>query len=197
MQFLFIIISSLLAFVSPIVYSRSILKGQAKPHRTTRAVLLIITALTTASLFVQHNQVAIWLAAVSTVQSIIVFVLSIRYGMGGWSKTDLICLFLALTGIVLWKITHDPVVALYCAIAADFTGMIPALIKTYHHPETDVWCFYLLDSFAAIFSMLALTSWSLQEYSYPVYIMIVNCIMVLLVLQTYVKSIVPWMKDRS
>lgn len=183
MKAVFIGISSLLALISPLVYSRAILKGEAKPHRTTRFVLLLITALTTASLFAQQDTVAIWLAGVSTIQSIIIFVLSIKHGMGGWSKIDLLCLIIALSGIVLWKTTSSPTLALYFAIAADFTGMIPALIKTYHFPKTEIWTFYALDVAAALFSLFALSSWTLHEFSYPLYIMIINFAMVLLILR--------------
>ncbi|PJA37116.1 hypothetical protein CO181_04855 [candidate division WWE3 bacterium CG_4_9_14_3_um_filter_43_9] len=183
MPSVFIIISSLLALISPIVYSIAIFKGEAKPHRTTRLVLLLITSLTTASLFAQKNQVAIYLAGVSTIQSIMIFTLSLKRGMGGWSKTDLSCLFIALIGIVLWKVTENPVVALYCAIGADFTGMIPALAKTYKFPKTEVWTFYLLDVFAAFFILLALETWTLQEYSYPIYIMLINLVMVILIVR--------------
>lgn len=177
MSNIFIIISSFLALISPLVYSHAILRGKAKPHRTTHFIFLLITALTTASLFVQGNKVAIWLAGATTFQSIIIFFLSIKYGMGGWSKTDILCLVMALLGIVLWQVTKNPVVALYFAISADFIGIIPTLVKTYHLPETEVWTFYTIDIFAALFSLFALSRWSLEEYSYPVYIMLINVVM--------------------
>jgi len=86
MDKIFIIISSLLALISPVIYAKAILRGDAKPHRTTRIVILLITVLATASLFAQHNTVAIWLAGVSTLQAIVIFALSIKRGMGGWAK---------------------------------------------------------------------------------------------------------------
>ena len=181
-QIIFIIISSILAIISPIIYSIAIIKGKAKPHRTTRFILLIITSLTTASLLAQHNDVAIWLAAVSTFQSVMLFSLSMKKGMGGWSKSDIICLIMAIVGIVLWQITKNPVIALYFAIAADFMGMVPAIIKTYRWPQTEVWSFFILDVFAAIFSMLALKQWAVTDYSYPLYIMLINLFMVVLII---------------
>ncbi|MBI3577257.1 hypothetical protein HY086_04430 [Candidatus Gottesmanbacteria bacterium] len=183
MQNIFIAISSLLALISPLVYSQAILQGKSKPHRTTRLVLLLITALTTASLFAQHDRVAIWLAAVSTLQSILIFFLSLKYGMGGWAKTDLICLAIALLGILLWKTTDNPTLALYAAIAADFTGMVPALLKTYRFPKTEVWSFFLLDTLAGGFSFLALERWTLHEASYPIYILLINLAMVFLIIR--------------
>ena len=183
MKTTFIFVSSLLAFISPLIYAKAILKGQAKPHRTTRFVLLIITSLATASLFAQHDTVAVWLAGVSALQSILLFGLSIKHGMGGWAKTDILCLLIALAGIVIWQTTKDPSLALYASIAADFTGMLPAIIKTYKYPHTEIWSFFLLDVFAAIFSLLAVKTWTVQEFSYPLYIMIINSIMVLLIIR--------------
>lgn len=101
--------------------------------------------------------------------------------MGGWSKGDILCLFIAFIGIFLWQTTKQPVLALYSAILADFTGMIPALLKTYRLPHTETWIFYFLDVFAALFSLFALSVWTLEEFSYPLYIMIINAVMVLLI----------------
>lgn len=176
----FIVISSILALVSPVVYVKAILSGNAKPHRTTRLVLLIITSLATLSLFAQHDTVAIWLAGVSTLQSIVIFALSIKYGMGGFSKMDVLCLLIALFGIILWQTTKNPSLALYASILADFIGMIPALIKTYQLPETEVWTFYALDVMAAFFSLLAVKTYTVQQFSYPLYLMIINLSMVIL-----------------
>jgi len=118
--------------------------------------LLFIAVITTASLFAQHDTVAIWLAGASALQAILLFGLSIKYGMGGWAKTDIACLIIAFIGIAFWQTTKNPSLALYASILSDFTGMIPALIKTYKYPKTEVWSFFLLDVFAAAFSLMAI-----------------------------------------
>lgn len=183
MQTLLIVFSTLLALISPLIYAQAILKGNAKPHRTTRFILLLITTLATVSLFAQHDTVAIWLAGVSTLQSILIFVLSIKRGMGGWEKRDLLCLCIATLGIVLWQTTKNPVIALYASILADFMGMIPALIKTFHFPKTEVWTFYALDTAAAFLNLLAVKNFTLQAVSYPAYIMVINFAMILLIIR--------------
>lgn len=179
----FIAISSVFALISPFTYVRAIVCGEARPHRTTRFVLLLITVLTTLALFAAHDRVAIWLAAISTLQSCIVFVLSLKYGMGGWSRSDIACLLIALSGIILWQVTNDPLLGLYAAILADFTGMIPTLAKTYHEPQTEVATFFALDVIAALFSLLALSAWNIQDFAYPLYIMCINLCVVMLVLR--------------
>jgi hypothetical protein len=92
---IFILCSTIFALFSPIFYVISILKGESKPHRTTRFVLLIITLLSFSALLAQNNTVAVFLAGVSFLQSIIIFILSIKHGMGGRTKIDILCLLVA------------------------------------------------------------------------------------------------------
>ncbi len=181
MQTVFIVISSILALISPVIYAWSILKGESKPHRTTRFVLLLITALSTVSLIAQHNNVAVWLAGVSTLQAIIIFYLSIQRGMGGWSKIDILCLIIAIIGIIVWQTTNNPILGLYFSILADFTGMIPALIKTYQLPHTENVWFFALDTLAGLFTLFAVTTFTAEQIAYPIYIFIINAAMVFLI----------------
>jgi hypothetical protein len=189
MRDVFIVISVILGLISSFVYFIAILKGQARPHRTTRFVFLFITALATLSLFAQGNRVAIWLSAVSTFQSIVIFGLSMKYGMGGKSKTDILCLVMALIGIVSWQITKNPLAALYFSIAADFTGFFPTLIKTYRLPHTEVWTFYALDVIAAAFNLLATEKFTIDQYLYPSYIILINLAVVFLIIRPKLKKI--------
>lgn len=188
MKDIFTAVSVILASISTIVYVVAILKGEAKPHRTTRLVFLIINTLVTLALFAQGNRVAVWLAGISMVQSIAIFTLSLKYGMGGWAKSDIVCFLLAMVGIVAWQITNNPFLALYFAIGADFAGIVPTLIKTYHFPETEVWTFYFLDVCAGLFNFLASQKFIFHEYIYPFYIICINLIIVFLVKRKRVVS---------
>ena len=183
MQNVLIGISSILALVSYIVYAIAILKGEARPHRTTRFVLVGITCLASAALLASASTVAIWLIGAMTIGSVAIFLLSLKYGMGGFSKIDILCLYLSIAGIVFWKLTSNPLYGIIASIGADMTGQIPMLIKTYTYPESEVWTFYALDVLAAIASLLAIQQWSIQELSYPLYITLLDFTVVLLILR--------------
>jgi hypothetical protein len=103
--------------------------------------------------------------------------------MGGHSRSDILCLIIALIGIVLWQVTKNPIVALYFAILADFTGFAPTLVKTYKQPETEYYLFFLMDVFAGIFSLMAVKTWALEQISYPIYILLINFVEVLLIVR--------------
>ena len=183
MKGLFLIASSILAFAAYVTYISAILKKEARPHRTTRLVTFIITALATVSLFAEKNQVAIWLTGIFAFNSFIIFILSLNYGMGEWKKIDVICLIIALSGICLWKLTENPSLALYSSIAAEFTAFIPTLIKIYRYPKTEVWSFFAITGFAALFSLFAIKNWNPTEFAYPLYSVCIDLITVLLIIR--------------
>lgn len=183
-QQILLTISNILLFLAFIVYIISILQKKTKPHRTTRIVLLIINGLAFASLFTQQNQTAIWLPGISFIMSIVIFFLTLKYGMGGWKKTDIICLCIALFGVVIWRITNNPLLALFSAVLADFTGYIPTLIKTYYHPETEYWGFFALGGLASLLNLFATEVWNFENVFYPFYLTSISAVMVFLILRT-------------
>ena len=183
MQSILILLSSILVFITYLIYEWGIVVGKTKPHRTTRLVLLIITAIGAASLIASQDRVAVWFIGICALQSVVVFLLSLKYGVGGWAKTDLICLGIAIIGIVIWKVTNNPALGLYASIIADFSGMIPALIKTYRRPDSEYYLSYIFDIVAAVLTLLAITSWKVEGFAYPLYIAIINSVMLFLIIR--------------
>jgi hypothetical protein len=177
---LFITISTILVLVSPAVYIHSIFRGETRPHRTTRFVLLLVTAISAWALYGSRGA-GFWLALASTVQAAAVFAISIKRGVGGWARLDVSCLVLALIGIVVWRTTGQPIVGLSASILADFIGYMPAFVKTYKHPHTEDWRFFGIDTVAAVCSLAALGKFSALTAGYPAYIFLANFGMVVLI----------------
>ncbi len=178
-----VLISSVLAFIGPVIYTVSILRGRSKPHRTTRLVLFLISTLGTLSFFLVKDYANFWLFISYALGNLILFLLSIKYGMGGWSKSDIVCLLIALVGIIVWQISGNPLTALYASVIADFTGMIPALRKTYAHPETEIWPFYFCDILATLLIIVAHKHITFNELLYPLYLLVINATMIIFIIR--------------
>ncbi len=88
-----------------------------------------------------------------------------------------------MVGIVAWQTTDNPLLGLYFGIAADFAGTVPTIIKTWRLPESEEPLFYILDAAAGGFNMLALTSWTIADFSYPLYLFLINALVAFLVLR--------------
>lgn len=182
MQNILIWASNAFIFSSYLVYEWGIMKGKIKPHRTTRLVISIVVVLGFLAVVKQGNSAVAWFLGICVLQSNIVLLMSIKRGMGGWSKTDIVCLIIALSGIIFWKLTNNPALGLYASVAADLFAMIPTLIKTYRLPDTEFWLATVLDLLALICTMLAIQNGGFNEYLYPTYLIIVESLVLIFIL---------------
>ncbi len=183
---IFITVSTIIAFLTPVIGIVSIFKGEYKPQRTTRMIFTIISAIVLVSLFFANDTTAIYLAIPSFLSCFAIFILSILYGIGGTSKSDFGALFFALLAIVAWRTTDNPLWALYLSILADFFGIIPTIIKIKNQPYTESIGFYISDILASLFSCLALLVNSelgiIEKSTYSIYILSINIVVLSYVL---------------
>lgn len=186
MKDVFLVISTLIGLMTPIIGIRAVLKGEYKPHRITRLVLLIVTVLFVATLFAQNDRTALYLALAQVIGSIGIFILSIKYGVGGTSKMDAVIFLGAMASLVIWKTTNDPALGLYASILTDLIGFSPTLVKAWKDHTSEDWKFYGCDVLASFFNLLALKSLLLNEVAFPVYIFLINLTITVILL--YKKS---------
>lgn len=179
---IFLYVSIFLGFITPIIGVRSILKGEYKPQRITRLLLFIVTAIFVGTLFSQGDRIGLFLAIPSFIGSTAIFILSIKYGVGGRSKMDIITLIGALFSLVVWKVTDNPTLGLYASILTDFIGFSPTLVKSYKEPYTESYLFYGCDLVASFFNLLALKSYLMMDLAFPLYIFLVNFTVTVIIL---------------
>jgi len=175
-------------------YIRSILRGETKPQRAAFAIWSLVGILTLFSYFASGARDTIWLVLVYSVMQLFVFGLSFKYGMGGLSKLDISCMFLALLGATLWIVTRNPLTALYCSIFIETLGFIPIIRKVFMMPETENTPAWTLSIIAAILNLFAITTLSLQIALYPFVMVIAEGIVVTLLFLSRVKRKDPLKK---
>lgn len=166
---------TVLEIISVTSYVYSILKGETKPHRVTRFVLLVVLSLNFLSIVSAKGNVgSILLSGFLVVQSILVFILSLKRGMGGASVFDITCLIIALAGLVGWQLTNNPIVGIIFAILADQVAYLPAMVKTWNFPDSESPWFYVLGGLAA---GISLASYSITPASAFQIYLVLNCLM--------------------
>lgn len=175
-------ISGLLFLLSAVPYVRSILKGDTKPQRIT---WLIWTVLVFIAFFSQLVKGATWsllLTAGDAIVIIIVFIFSIKYGVGGFRKIDILSLVGAGVSLLLWYFTSEPAVALFLVILIDLIGANLTIIKTWKNPESENWVGWAMCGVGGFFGILSVGNFNFILLSYPLYICLVNSIIAILIL---------------
>jgi hypothetical protein len=188
MQDVFLVISTIIGLITPIIGIRAVLRGEYKPHRITRLVLLIVTVLFVTTLIAQNDRTALYLALAQVIGSIGIFILSIKYGVGGTSKMDAVVFIGAMASLVIWKTTNDAALGLYASILTDLIGFSPTIIKAWKDHTSEEWKFYACDVLASFFNLLALKSLLFNEVVFPVYIFLINLLITLILLYKISKS---------
>ncbi len=174
MQQLFGWLSAILSIIMVIPYIHDILKQRAKPERASWLIWTVLGSIAFFSQWAKGATDSLWLTAGQTLGTVIVFLLSLKYGVGGLTKRDTRALIAACVGLALWYLTSEPLLALIFVIIIDCIGVYLTLLKIYHDPNSETRTMWLISGTSGIFGALAVGSFNPILLAYPLYIVIVN-----------------------
>ncbi len=160
-------IAAAISLIAYIPFVIAILRGKAQPHRASWFIWSLVSAVIAIS-YVQTGATDTALVpAVYGVCSVIIFVFSIRYGVGGWTPFDRKCLGVSIFGIALWLVFKEPVAALVLNISVDVTGALPTLKKIKENPDSEDRTTWFLFWLGSVFNVIAINRWSIVIAMYP------------------------------
>jgi hypothetical protein len=151
-------VAGVLAIIQVIPYLISIFRGHTKPERMTYFIWFVVDTLSIASYIAVGARTTIWVGLVYVMTGLTIFLLSLRYGMGGFSKLDICCLALALAGAAIWLRTDSALLALCCSTLAAKIGYLPTIKKAYFYPETENTLSWALTAITSTLNIFALTT---------------------------------------
>jgi len=168
------IVAGLMLLAGAPPYFIDILKGKTKPERATWFIWSVLGVI---AFFSQVSLGAHWsllFAGLDALGSILVFGLSVKYGVGGWTKLDKIALVIAGLGLIVSFVSHQPVVALIGVVLADLSGAALTIRKTYLAPDSETTITWLFVGSSALLGALSVGKWSFGLLLYPVYLAVGN-----------------------
>lgn len=174
MKNIFLILSVIICIASPTVGISSILKGKFKPQRMTRFLLFLVSFLFIGTLLAQGDRNSIYPIFVIFLGNLVIFILSIKYGVGGTTKLDMWVLSLAILSLIVWQATQNPVLGLTMSIMTNFVAFLPTIVKSWRSPETEEWRVYVFYVLSNIFVILSLSSFSYGKLVSPIYVICMN-----------------------
>ena len=176
------LVAGALAFLQLFPYVISILRGHTKPERATYGIWSLVNIIIVASYIASGAETTIWVGIAYMFSQMLVFGLSFKYGVGGVNALDRICLMLALVGAVIWVATSNPMLALYFCLFVKLIGLIPTLRKVYYRPDTENTASWVMCAIASVLNMFALVSFAPEIALLPVYGLLGDGVMALMVL---------------
>ena len=166
--------SALLSVIAVFPYIYDILKGKTKPERASWFIWTVLGSIAFFSQLEKGATNSLWMVGTSTLCVLIVSILSIKFGSGGFAKRDKISLLIATLGILLWFFTKEAAIALIITIFVDLVGSSLTIIKSYEDPESETISTWILAFISGIFAALSVGEWSFILLVYPLYIFLAN-----------------------
>lgn len=166
-------IISLIAFVP---YFISIIKGKTKPNKVTWLIWTLLGILLYLSYKEAGANETLWVPLIYIICPFFTIILSIKYGIGGWTRFDKLCLVGALVSTLLWIITGSPTTALSLFLLIDLFGALPTVKKAYVAPEQESKLAWFLMCLANCVNLFAVQDFQLSILIYPLYTFIIGII---------------------
>ncbi|MFA6017867.1 MAG: hypothetical protein WCT28_02725 [Patescibacteria group bacterium] len=174
MTALFGYISFILSILKTIPYARDIFLKKTKPERASWLIWTLLVWIAFFSQLAKGATDSLWLTAGVGITALLIFSLSLKFGVGGFTRRDVTALGIAGLGLVFWYITNEPIYALAIAIAIDAIGTLLTAIKSYEHPFEETLIAWITAIAIGIFGVLAVGSFEPFLLAYPVYITVAN-----------------------
>lgn len=169
-------IFSLLGFVPYII---TICQGKTQPNRASWSIWAALGIVLAVSNYDANAKETMWLLSSYAFCQLIIAILSIKCGEGGWNIFDRTCLLGAGISIILWQLFDSPSLAIFICIAIDSLGALPTIKKSYYQPETEDLLSWMMFWIAGTFNLCALDGLSIVS-AQPIYLFSFNSIVIIL-----------------
>ncbi len=172
MKEIFGIIALALSLGANIPYIIETVRGQVKPERISWFLwtLLGLTYYFSA-LFADG---AVLFTFGELIGPAIIFILAIKFGVGGKSRFDLVSLAVALIAFALLFIVEGVLVGLALALIVDGIGAVLTIRKLLIDPSSESKWFWGIGAVSGMFAVASLHNYSAETLLFPIYVTILS-----------------------
>ncbi len=172
------LISVALAAWSFLVYLRSILRGETRPHLFTWILWALLTWIAFIIQVYAGAGPGSWATGVAAMLTTIILLYAISYGDRDYKRSDWIAFCVGLCAIPLWLITKDPTASAILVTAIDAFAFYPTIRKSWAKPREESISGHSISMLKHGFSVAAIQSHSIATALYPVVLLLMNVILV-------------------
>ena len=169
------VLGVIFATVIPLIYIRSILRRESKPHIYSQSIWAITLSVAFVGQLVSHAGLNTLTLSIIASTTALQALLSVRYGTRDRTMSDVIFLILALSIFPLWILTKNAELAIVLGTAIDICGYFPTIRKTWRRPRTESLLTWQLVVCRDICMLAALTSFNILSAFYIVAISLFDC----------------------
>jgi len=176
-----VILGSLIQLIGCASYIKDTIKGVTKPNRVTWLLWSIAPIIATIAALSKGVTIAVLPTFVAGFGPLLVFLATFINRNSYWKlgKNDYICGAFSILALILWGITNEANIAIIFAILSDFTAALPTFIKSWKEPKSESIAPFTTGLISTSTTFFALTMWNFAELAFPIYLLIINTLLIL------------------
>lgn len=170
-------VAALLAVIGNVPYLIDVVRRRVEPHAYTWFVWTIVSCVVFFGQLDRGAGIGALPTAASEIFTVIIFLLSLRYGWKHVTKSDHIFLAIALFGLIPWALTDDPTLSVIIVVSIDVVAFIPTLRKTWRKPDTEAPLLYGTNVLRHLLALFSLQSYNIATTLHSVAMITANSLM--------------------
>lgn len=176
------IASGILNIIALMPYVRDIFRGKTKPERAAWWIWFALAVIAFGAQVAAGARWSLLLVLSGVIGTGTIAILSLFYGYGKFHKRDTISLIIAGLGVVLAFNLQSPLLALLVVITVDLAGTWLIMAKSWIAPHTETLSAWALTVAASCLGLLSIENYDLAIYLHPVYLILVNVTITLIII---------------
>jgi hypothetical protein len=167
--------SGVLSFAAYLPYIRDTLAGRTQPQRASWLIWSVLSTIALCGQIYEGASASLWFAGVQVSATVLIFGLSLRWGVGGvMDRRDAVILALAGAGVVLWSLTDTPAYALAITITISLLGGSVTVAKAFQAPRSETLSTWTMGFVASGLAIAAVGQIDPVLMAYPAYLLLLN-----------------------
>lgn len=166
----FAVAALVVSVAANIPYVIDTIKGRAKPERISWLLWTLLGLTYYFSAVFADG--ATWFTFGELIGPGLIFLLALKFGVGGRSKFDLYSLSVALVAFSLLFVFDNVLIGLALALIVDGIGAMLTIRKLRIDPTSESRVFWAMGVLSALLALISLTRYNLETVIFPVYVLL-------------------------
>lgn len=165
------VLSAIISCIAFVPYISDTIAGRTQPQRASWLIWSTLSSIALASQIAEGAVQSLAFAAIQCGGTILIFLLSVHRGAGGYlNRRDGFVLLAAATGLGLWYLTNSAVYALGISITISLLGGLCTITKAYCDPGSETLSCWMLGLIASAFAVMSVGQLDWVLLAYPLYL---------------------------
>jgi hypothetical protein len=156
------------------LYIRSVAKNLTRPHFFSWLIWSLISGIICFAQLSDGAGPGAWALGYSMICCSLVTIMALKFGEKNITRSDWVCLIVALSIIPVWQLTHNALWAVLLGCAIDGAAYIPTYRKSFIRPNEEHLSTWYATILRSIVSLFALENYTFITMLPPIFIIAVE-----------------------